>query len=236
MFDAFGHDHEDNRLTKVAAGVTHPLWLPFMFAASVGVGYWMLTNWTRRSFAAVVPSGEGVVDARPWTAAEGPGGPQPKVEPASEAPRLDQPEQSMAHNPPPTEAPTASLDTAPEPPVPAEHVMDHAPADSVNAPANPEVERRIAQAEAVSDEEPGGRAALLAGASAAALGETASFGGDLRADDEAGSTSAMDATDEDAADLLDAAYAANLGPVLAPGGARKKSKKSKVHPGTAPGA
>jgi hypothetical protein len=237
MFDVFGHhDHDDDhRLAKLSAGAASPLWLPFLFAASVGVGYWMLTQWTRRSVVAQ-PSGFGVIDAEPWTGGtEHSRASPPNADPDLDASRLNRPEQSMAHNPLPAEAPTAAPDTAPEPPVPAEHVMDHTPADTVNAAANPEVERRIAQAGAVSGEEPGGRAALLAETSAAVLGETASFGGDLRAEDEAGSTSALDATDEDAADLLDAAYAANLGPVIAPGGG-KKSKKRKNPPGTAPEA
>ena len=242
MFHVFGDHSEESRLTRVAAGASHPLWYPFLFAASLGVGYWMLTNWTRRSLAAELPgaavglgaaAGAGQPQFRPEAE---PSGPSPaNAEPDLDASRLDRPEQAMAHNPLPAEAPTDALDTAPDPVVPPEHVMDHAPASTVNAPANPEVERRLAQAQAVSGEEPGGRAALLAETSAAVLGETASFGGDQRGDDEAGSTSALDAVDEDAADMLDAAYAANLGPVLTPGGGKKKSKKARTVPGTPPG-
>jgi hypothetical protein len=213
----------DNRLARIGYGAASPLWAPFVLAAGMGVGFWMLSQWTRRSLAAEIPGA-------PLTP------PAPAPEATSAAP--ERPEQIMAHTPPPAEAPTAAPDLAPSPIVPPEHVMDHAPAESVNAPAEPVAEVRLDAPEpetsGLTSEEPGGKAALLAETSAAVIGETASFGGDLRADTE-GAAPPLAPADDDGADLVDAAYAENFGPVPAPATSRG-SRKRKVPPGTAPSA
>jgi hypothetical protein len=230
-------DVEDNRLLKLGYGMASPLWAPFLLAAGMGAGFWMLSAWTRRSLAAELPGAAvGLRPANDGASVASPPAADAGLDPA----KLDRPEQSLAHNPPPAEMPTAAPDTAPDPIVPPEHVMDHAPADSVNAPANPAVERRIEAAQPAEPTgfggEPGGKAALLAETSAAVLGETASFGGDMRADSEAAEPSpTLEDAGDDGADLVDAAYAANFGPVVAPGAPGKGSRKRRTLPGTAPG-
>lgn len=181
----------DNRLIRLGYGAASPLWAPFLLAAGMGVGFWALAQWTRRSLAVEIPGA--------------PAGPQPAATPA-----------------PVHDAPPAPQATGGEKP-----------------------------AEAFADtEEPGGKAALLAETSAAVIGETASFG-DSRIEDGAAGPLAdpVDADDivgaeaqapgpepvDDGADLIDAAYAQNFGPVPTPG-AKPRSRKRKTLPGVAPEA
>lgn len=158
------------------------------------------------------------------------------------APRkIERIENYMAHNPPPSEAgASAPEDSAPPPPVPAEHVLDHTPPETVNAPGNPDVERKIEQAHGSGDpdflgHEPGGKAGLLAETSASVLSGAANFGGDVRAEETA-EASLSPAEEDDLDTLADAAYAENLGPVPTAAAPSGRSKKSRVRPGTAPGA
>ena len=192
MLNFFDTSHAaDNRLMRHGYGAASPLWAPFLLAAGMGVGFWALAQWTRRSLAAEIPGA--------------PAGLQPSAEP-----------------PPLHEAALAPGLTGQEKP-----------------------------AEAFADiEEPGGKAALLAETSATVIGETASFG-DSRVEDGAAGPLAdpVDADEivgaeaqapspdpvDDGADLIDAAYAENFGPVPAPA-ARARSRKRKTPPGVAPEA
>lgn len=223
----FSHDAEDNRLTRLGYGAASPLWAPFLMAAGMGVGFWMMTAWTRGSFAASLPGAAAGLDAKPEL--------NPAV--AANDAALHRPGQELDHNPPPPEAFHAPADPAPPPPVAAEHIMDHTPPETVDAPGNPVVEQRIESAQPAEPEyvgaDAGGKAALLAETSAAVLGEIASFGGDFRGDDAAEPSPVTPSADDDGADLADAAYAANFGPVPTAG---KGSKKRRVTPGIAPEA
>ena len=181
----------DNRLIRLGYGAASPLWAPFLLAAGMGVGFWALTQWTRRSLAAEISGA--------------PAGLQPTAAPRS----VDE----AAHVPQPT--------------------------------------GQEKPAEVFGDiEEPGGKAALLAETSAAVIGETASFG-DSRVEDGAAGPLAdpVDADEivgaeaqapsaepvDDGADLIDAAYAQNFGPVPAPA-VKPRSRKRKTPPGVAPEA
>lgn len=257
-----GESPESNdRLVRLGYGFTSPLWFPFLAVAGAGVAFWTVSKMMRGEYASLLPNvapprGDAVPTASDLTAIgaiDGPLKPEGKPDltlavdntPAAEpdlAPRkIERVENVMAHNPPPVEAgASAPEDEAPPPPVPAEHVMDHTPPETVEAPANPEVERRIEQAHASGDpdflgQEPGGRAALMAETSAAVLGGAANFGGDMRAEETA--EASVSTADEDAMDTLaDAAYAENFGPVPTVPGSGGRSRKGRVRPGTAPGA
>lgn len=48
------NDHSE-RMTRVAIGMTAPLWLPFLFAAGVGVAAWTVSRRVRGDLAAMMP-------------------------------------------------------------------------------------------------------------------------------------------------------------------------------------
>lgn len=197
MLHAFDTDHS-NRLLKLSYGAASPLWAPFVLAAGMGAGFWMLSQWTRQSLAAHLPG-------------------------AASAPS---PAPTPAMMPEPTPAAETLVEIAPRPaPEPVAPIAYVAPADPVDAPHAPLADREPEAAV--------GRMALMSETSAAALGEMASFGGDVRADEAVEPTPTAEI--DDGADLVDAAYAENFGPVPAPGG-QMRSRKRRLPPGTAPGA
>ncbi len=201
------HTSSRDRLLRLQAGALSPLWLPFLFAASIGAAAWMASRWMRGEFAATLPGAA--------------------AQPTAEA--VPTPADLMAVGAIDASLPEAAPEAVTEP-EPAAVLAEETPETSAEPVAS--LAPRVAEADL--GEEPGGKAGLLAETSASAMLETEDPGGDVRAEEAAEvALPAAAVAQDDVSIIADAAYAANLGPVPAPS---KTSRKRKSLPGTAPEA
>jgi len=207
-----GGDHRPDQAqwTRMQMGMASPLWLPFMVAASAGAAWWTYANFARLAAGggmarALTPNGGNGASVKAPAAAQ----PAPAARPQPETPRSVQP------------APREHLDLSPEPPIMPPPLPEPEPAPILEVEAGRRQDLALTPGPAAPPpaKPTSRRKAVLSGAVAGRV---------AKPEDASPKPRRKAAVAEPVGeDLIDAAYAANLGPVPAPKAKSKDAKGAK---------